>query len=94
VQPLPVIGVRAPLPDVPVLDWRQLVPVQLATSYAKSVDFGVSYTFGFIFNNVVTPRFGSSAGKIYYSRRQEIGDSKQGTGDRRDARGSSRIPPV
>ena len=35
---------------------------QLATSYSYSVYFGVSYTFGSIFNNVVNPRFGSSGG--------------------------------
>jgi len=42
---------------------------QLATSYSYSVYFGVSYTFGSIFNNVVNPRFGSSGGGgmvIYY----------------------------
>jgi hypothetical protein len=35
---------------------------QLATSYSYSVYFGISYTFGSIFNNVVNPRFGSSGG--------------------------------
>lgn len=35
---------------------------QLATSYSYSVYFGVSYTFGSIFNNVVNPRFGGSGG--------------------------------
>ncbi len=35
---------------------------QLATSYDYSVFFGLSYTFGSIFNNVVNPRFGSSGG--------------------------------
>lgn len=35
---------------------------QLATSYSYSVYFGVSYTFGSIFNNVVNPRFSSSSG--------------------------------
>jgi hypothetical protein len=42
---------------------------QLATSYSYSVYFGVSYTFGSIFNNVVNPRFGSSGGTtmvMYY----------------------------
>ena len=41
---------------------------QLATSYSYSVYFGVSYTFGSIFNNVVNPRFGSSGGGMimYY----------------------------
>jgi hypothetical protein len=32
---------------------------QLATSYQYSVYFGISYTFGSIYNNVVNPRFGS-----------------------------------
>ena len=31
---------------------------QLATSYRYSTAFGVTYTFGSIFNNVVNPRFG------------------------------------
>jgi hypothetical protein len=31
---------------------------QLATSYTYSVTFGISYSFGSIFNNVVNPRFG------------------------------------
>lgn len=35
---------------------------QLATSYRYFVGFGVSYTFGSIFNNVVNPRFGSGNG--------------------------------
>jgi hypothetical protein len=35
---------------------------QLATSYSYSVYFGVSYTFGSIFNNIVNPRFSSSSG--------------------------------
>jgi hypothetical protein len=35
---------------------------QLKTSYSYSVYFGVSYTFGSIFNNIVNPRFGSSGG--------------------------------
>jgi len=42
---------------------------QLATSYSYSVYFGVSYTFGSIFNNVVNSRFGSSGGTtmvMYY----------------------------
>jgi hypothetical protein len=42
---------------------------QLATSYSYSLYFGVSYTFGSIFNNVVNPRFGSSGGTtmvMYY----------------------------
>ncbi|MEW5981375.1 MAG: hypothetical protein AB1806_03275 [Acidobacteriota bacterium] len=42
---------------------------QLATSYDYSFYFGVSYTFGSIYNNIVNPRFGSSGGGgmvIYY----------------------------
>jgi len=35
---------------------------QLKTSYSYSVYFGVSYTFGSIFNNIVNPRFGGSGG--------------------------------
>jgi len=35
---------------------------QLQTSYSYSLYFGISYTFGSIFNNVVNPRFGSSGG--------------------------------
>jgi hypothetical protein len=31
---------------------------QLATNYAYAVTFGISYSFGSIFNNVVNPRFG------------------------------------
>lgn len=33
---------------------------QLATGYQYSVNFGISYTFGSIFNNIVNPRFGGS----------------------------------
>ncbi len=35
---------------------------QLATSYQYFVGAGLSYTFGSIYNNVVNPRFGNSAG--------------------------------
>jgi hypothetical protein len=35
---------------------------QLATSYRYFANFGVSYTFGSILNNVVNPRFGSNGG--------------------------------
>lgn len=34
----------------------------LATNYRYFVNFGISYTFGSIFNNVVNPRFNSSRG--------------------------------
>jgi len=33
---------------------------QLATQYTYYVSYGITYTFGSIFNNVVNPRFGSS----------------------------------
>jgi len=36
--------------------------VQLATSYYYSTFFGLSYTFGSIYNNIVNPRFGGSGG--------------------------------
>lgn len=35
---------------------------QLATGYRYFVGFGISYSFGSIFNNVVNPRFGGSGG--------------------------------
>jgi len=35
---------------------------QLETSYTYFVSFGLSYSFGSIFNNVVNPRFGGSSG--------------------------------
>lgn len=35
---------------------------QLATSYQYFIGAGLSYTFGSIYNNVVNPRFGNSAG--------------------------------
>ncbi len=41
---------------------------QLATSYNYSVYFGLSYTFGSIYNNIVNPRFGGGGGMsvMYY----------------------------
>jgi hypothetical protein len=39
---------------------------QLATSYDYSVFFGLSYTFGSIYNNIVNPRFGNGSGGMYY----------------------------
>jgi hypothetical protein len=41
---------------------------QLKTSYSYSLYFGISYTFGSIFNNIVNPRFGSGGGTmvVYY----------------------------
>ena len=35
---------------------------QLATSYTYFMNFGLSYSFGSIFNNVVNPRFGGTSG--------------------------------
>jgi len=35
---------------------------ELATSYEYFISFGISYTFGSIYNNVVNPRFGNSGG--------------------------------
>ena len=35
---------------------------QLASNYSYSLNFGISYSFGSIFNNVVNPRFGGSGG--------------------------------
>jgi hypothetical protein len=35
---------------------------QLATSYTYLMNFGLSYSFGSIFNNVVNPRFGGTSG--------------------------------
>ena len=39
---------------------------QLATTYRYSINFGLSYSFGSIFNNVVNPRFGSGGGEIFF----------------------------
>jgi len=41
---------------------------QLKTSYSYSAYFGISYTFGSIFNNIVNPRFGGGSGGMvmYY----------------------------
>lgn len=47
--------------DVPV-DQILLRRQQLATQYEYFVSFGVTYTFGSIYNNVVNPRFGNSNG--------------------------------
>ena len=35
---------------------------QLATSYSYFANFGISYSFGSIFNNIVNPRFGGTSG--------------------------------
>jgi hypothetical protein len=39
---------------------------QLSTNYSYYVGFGVSYSFGSIFNNIVNPRFGGSGGIIFF----------------------------
>lgn len=39
---------------------------QLATGYRYFVNFGVSYSFGSIFNNIVNPRFGGGGGNFFF----------------------------
>jgi hypothetical protein len=39
---------------------------QLATGYQYYVNFGISYSFGSIFNNVVNPRFGGGGGDFFF----------------------------
>jgi hypothetical protein len=39
---------------------------QLATGYSYYLSFGVSYSFGSIFNNVVNPRFGGGGGGVIF----------------------------
>ena len=39
---------------------------QLATGYQYYVSFGLSYSFGSIFNNVVNPRFGGGGGDFFF----------------------------
>ena len=47
------------LPKVPGTDEQILLQErQRATTYRYFVNFGVSYTFGSIYNNIVNPRFG------------------------------------
>jgi hypothetical protein len=44
-------------------------PTPLKTAYSYSLYFGLSCTFGSIFNNIVNPRFGSGGGTtmvMYY----------------------------
>jgi hypothetical protein len=36
------------------------------TTHQYFVNFGLSYTFGSIFNNVVNPRFGGSGGGMFF----------------------------
>ncbi|MEZ5011097.1 MAG: hypothetical protein R2744_05585 [Bacteroidales bacterium] len=38
---------------------------EMATSYSYDLFFGLSYTFGSIYNNVVNPRFNRSSGDMY-----------------------------
>ena len=47
--------------DIPV-DQILLRRQQLATQYSYFASFGLTYTFGSIYNNVVNPRFGNSGG--------------------------------
>jgi hypothetical protein len=39
---------------------------QLATGYQYYVNFGISYSFGSIFNNIVNPRFGGGGGDFFF----------------------------
>ena len=39
---------------------------QLATGYRYFVNFGISYSFGSIFNNIVNPRFGGGGGDFFF----------------------------
>jgi hypothetical protein len=39
---------------------------QLATGYQYFVNFGISYSFGSIFNNIVNPRFGGGGGNFFF----------------------------
>ncbi|MGD0755486.1 MAG: hypothetical protein ABR927_10545 [Bacteroidales bacterium] len=52
--------------DVPV-DQILLRRQQLATQYSYFTSFGLTYTFGSIYNNVVNPRFGNSGGGMTFS---------------------------
>jgi hypothetical protein len=47
--------------DIPV-DQILLRRQQLATQYSYFTSFGLTYTFGSIYNNVVNPRFGNNRG--------------------------------
>jgi hypothetical protein len=44
------------------LDQILLQRKQLATQFQYFTSFGLTYTFGSIYNNVVNPRFGNSGG--------------------------------
>jgi hypothetical protein len=39
---------------------------QLATGYQYFVNFGITYSFGSIFNNIVNPRFGGGGGNFFF----------------------------
>lgn len=39
---------------------------QLASGYNYFMNFGISYSFGSIFNNIVNPRFGGSGGSVVF----------------------------
>jgi Protein of unknown function, DUF481 len=39
---------------------------QLATGYQYFINFGITYSFGSIFNNIVNPRFGGGGGNIFF----------------------------
>jgi hypothetical protein len=39
---------------------------QLATSYSYYLNFGLRYSFGSIFNNIVNPRFGGGGGDFFF----------------------------
>jgi hypothetical protein len=39
---------------------------QLATGYQYYVNFGITYSFGSIFNNIVNPRFGGGGGNFFF----------------------------
>jgi len=39
---------------------------QLASGYSFYMNFGISYSFGSIFNNIVNPRFGGGGGEIIF----------------------------
>lgn len=39
---------------------------ELETNFRYNTHFGISYTFGSIYKNVVNPRFGGGGGMIFY----------------------------
>lgn len=55
------------LPHEPGTDQSILLQErQRATSYRYFVNFGLSYSFGSIYNNVVNPRFGNGGGFLFF----------------------------